>query len=64
VAPNRVVLPDNEPAIPCGLVAKSYFNDTFKLVRKGAAGDRDVPIVINENNIAWTSDIESKFKNI
>jgi len=24
----------DEPAIPCGLVAKSYFNDTYKLLKK------------------------------
>lgn len=24
----------NDPAIPCGLVAKSYFNDTYNLLKK------------------------------
>jgi hypothetical protein len=28
-----ITLNDNQPAIPCGLVAKSFFNDTFKLFR-------------------------------
>lgn len=27
------LIPD-DPAFPCGLVAKSYFNDTFELWRK------------------------------
>lgn len=26
---NKVKMDDSEPAIPCGLVAKSFFNDTY-----------------------------------
>ena len=46
------------PAIPCGLVAKSVFNDTYVLKK----GTEVVPIV--ETGIAWSSDIQYKFKNI
>jgi hypothetical protein len=35
-----VMLKDKDPAIPCGLVAKSFFNDTFKLFRKFPNGTR------------------------
>jgi hypothetical protein len=28
-------LGDEQPATPCGLVAKSFFNDTFSLYREG-----------------------------
>ena len=30
----RFKLDDNDPAIPCGLVAKSFFNDTFQLFKR------------------------------
>jgi len=46
------------PAIPCGLVAKSVFNDTYVLKK----GTEVIPIV--ETGIAWSSDIQYKFKNI
>ena len=46
------------PAIPCGLVAKSVFNDTYVLKKDG----KTIPIV--ETGIAWSSDIQYKFKNI
>ena len=46
-------------AYPCGLVAKSYFNDTIAIKKEdGTAVD------INKNGIAWQSDIDNKFKNI
>ena len=50
------------PAIPCGLVAKSYFNDTFELWLKSPDGD--VNQTITTTSIAWSSDLEFKFKNI
>ncbi len=45
-------------AIPCGLIAKSYFNDNFtnwKLDGKD--------IFVNEKDIAWRADKELKYKN-
>lgn len=47
-------LKDNEPANPCGLIAKSYFQDTFKFV--------DGP-EIKQSDIAWPSDLKGKYKN-
>ena len=47
------------PAIPCGLVAKSFFNDTFEL-----HGAKTGNISIDTKQIAWSSDVEFKFKNI
>ena len=53
-------LADDMPAIPCGLVAKSYFNDTFTLQKVGEAN----PVDIKDDKIAWESDIAYKFNNI
>ena len=57
---NLTPLEPDDPAFPCGLVAKSVFNDTFSLSRVGES----TPIKINEDNIAWKSDVEYKFKNL
>lgn len=51
------------PAIPCGLMAKSFFNDTLELY-KGNYSDLDKKqIKLDPTNIAWTTDV-SKFHNI
>lgn len=42
--------------MPCGLVAKSFFNDTYVLKLNTEK------INIDENGIAWDSDKEYKFK--
>jgi len=42
---------------PCGLIARSVFNDTFTLW----SGDTAIPM--RKNGIAWESDREKKFKN-
>jgi len=51
---------DALPAIPCGLVAKSLFNDTYVFRKKDVTPD----IKINSNGIAWESDIKYKFGNV
>lgn len=58
-------LDPDDPAIPCGLVAKSFFNDTFQLFKKNPDGSgNDTPITIKEDQIAWTSDKQYKFENL
>eukprot|EP01118_Nematostelium_gracile_P006789 TRINITY_DN218_c0_g1_i1.p1 TRINITY_DN218_c0_g1~~TRINITY_DN218_c0_g1_i1.p1 ORF type:complete len:308 (+),score=74.14 TRINITY_DN218_c0_g1_i1:46-969(+) len=50
----------SEPAqffLPCGLIARSLFNDTFSL-KKG-----DQNITLRKEGIAWSSDVRHKFKN-
>jgi len=59
---NRIPLDDEEPATPCGLVAKSLFNDTFKLYKTDDGVKKEINII--EKNIAWSSDITYKFKNV
>ena len=50
----------DDPAHPCGLVAKSFFNDRYVLKNKQTG--KVVPI--NENGIAWKTDLDNKFKNV
>ena len=45
------------PANPCGLVAKSYFNDTYSIVDSSYS---EIPMT--SNGIAWDIDKEQKFK--
>mmetsp|Transcript_417 Transcript_417/g.389 ORF Transcript_417/g.389 Transcript_417/m.389 type:complete len:169 (+) Transcript_417:565-1071(+) len=53
-------LGEDDPAIPCGLIAYTYFQDEFVL--KDSDGET---IDITEEGIAWESDIkEERFKNI
>ena len=53
-------------AFPCGLVAKSFFNDTFKLFETTdkEGKQKGTKIDIDSTNIAWKSDVEYKFKNL
>jgi hypothetical protein len=44
-------------ALPCGLVAKSFFTDTYTLTFGSTT------IGIQESGIAWPSDVGTKFKN-
>lgn len=47
------------PANPCGLIAKSVFNDAYELYADNALTNR---ITINEKGIAWPDDVGKKFK--
>ena len=47
-----------ELAVPCGLIAKSFFNDVFKDWKVD-----DENITVNEKDIAWSADKELKYKN-
>lgn len=42
---------------PCGLIAWSFFNDTYDFSLNGA------PLAVNEKGIAWSSDRKEKFGN-
>lgn len=54
----KTTLDPEAKAWPCGLVAKSFFNDTYTLTNK-----QGVKITIDPNGIAWESDKEYKFAN-
>jgi hypothetical protein len=43
------------PVVPCGLIAWSLFNDTYKLIRGRSE------LKVNRKNIAWKSDRDHKF---
>lgn len=49
--------PEEAPLHPCGLIAHSYFNDIIKL-----SPDSRKLNEMSEENIAWKTDIQHKFK--
>lgn len=53
-------MPDDWPAIPCGLIAKSVFNDKFELFTV----DGNKKVEIDSSKIAWESDQKNMFNNI
>jgi LEM3 (ligand-effect modulator 3) family / CDC50 family len=53
------VLNPDEIALPCGLIAKYYFNDTYTMHK---TNDSTQTIFIDETNIAIQSDKHHKFK--
>lgn len=55
---NNTKLDGNKVAHPCGLIAKSFFNDTFSIKKR----EGDEGISINGKNIAWETD-KKRYKN-
>ena len=56
---SRVELDQDAVAVPCGLVAKSVFNDTFAIIPP----TDPTKFKIEQTGIAWESDVKYKFKN-
>lgn len=46
---------EKETIVPCGLIAWSMFNDTYKFV------SNNKNLTVNRKNIAWGSDRRSRF---
>lgn len=55
---NTLNLTGGDVANPCGLIAKSYFNDTYQLFLPGGDGQ----VEIHEDKIAWDVDKNDKFE--
>ena len=58
-------LEPDKPAVPCGLMAKTYFNDIFynwRIHNEEDNEEAEEEIEVNEENIAWAKDREI-FKN-
>ena len=51
-------LDPDDVAVPCGLIAKSFFQDKFTL-----KDEKNNEIEIDSNDIAWKADRELKYKN-
>jgi hypothetical protein len=45
---------------PCGMIANTFFNDIFTL-QPGALDTNGIELVMVEDGIAWTSDLEYRF---
>ena len=58
---NKSTLDPNQKAIPCGLMAKTYFNDTFEIFK--VANDPTTKVEIKEDNIAFDKDRDLYKKN-
>ena len=60
---NGTLLDPNAPAIPCGIAAKSMFNDTFEMYTQKGDSNPMSNINIDRTDIAWKTDLEIKFSN-
>lgn len=65
---NGTPLVPTNVANPCGLIAKSYFTDSYSLYPTSIVNGKTVTskqsITIDDSNIAWNSDVKYKFKNL
>ena len=61
ISMNGKELKQDDLAIPCGLIAKSFFNDKYELYKNSISNDNKIDI--DEKNIAWQADKDIKYKN-
>jgi hypothetical protein len=47
---------------PCGLIANTFFNDKITLLSTGAVDDEGSTLTMVEEGIAWSTDLEYRFK--
>ncbi|XP_033498192.2 cell cycle control protein 50B [Epinephelus lanceolatus] len=52
---------NNKPIVPCGSIANSMFNDTFKLYQIVSGKKKQVPL--DGKGIAWWTDYNIKYRN-
>ncbi|XP_047467349.1 cell cycle control protein 50B [Mugil cephalus] len=52
---------NNKPIVPCGSIANSMFNDTFKLYQIVNGAQKEVPL--DGKGIAWWTDYNVKYRN-
>lgn len=57
-------LDPNAVSIPCGLIAKSYFNDTYELLSIDEKEKSNRNVFINQTDIIWESEKRLKHENI
>ncbi len=50
-------LAPNEPAFPCGTIARMYYKIRSEIQGFTLASPSSTPITISQNGIAWRSDI-------
>jgi hypothetical protein len=57
---------DGHVHYPCGLVARSIFNDTFAVLHKDSASEAWSRLAVDSSAqaIAWPSDTEGRFRNV
>ena len=53
------VLNPADSAFPCGLIARSYFNDTFRIFNQVTNSE----VAIGSKGISWPDDLQYNFKN-
>jgi hypothetical protein len=54
---------DGVPYAPCGMIANSLFNDSFKLFYKDKSTGEEEEVNLTRTDIAWSSDRDTKFSN-
>lgn len=52
------------PVVPCGLIAWSFFNDTYNLSVSTTGKPPYVPLPLDSSDISWPSDRNVKFGNV
>jgi len=57
------VAPEGRVYAPCGLIATSVFNDAFFLKEFNGGAAKGTGVVLEQTNIAWSSDLSGKFFN-